>query len=95
MESATVSLDHEAAILSRAIGPSHGNWPSGIAQAVLSIGLSPADRSRMDTLAEKARDGSLTHDEEIEIEGYRHVCRLIEWMKAKARASLKAATPRS
>jgi len=88
MESASLTIDSEAMILSRAIEPNHGNWTPGISEAVRQIGLSPADRDRMNELAAKARDGALGPDEELEIESYRQVCRLIEWMKAKARASL-------
>ena len=91
MEFAASHLDHEVAILSRAISPESGNWAPDVARAVLSIGLTSSDRSRMNELAAGAREGSLTPDEELEIESYRQVCRLIECLKARAHASLDQA----
>jgi hypothetical protein len=45
----------------------------------------------MNQLAIKSREGSLNADEQLEIESYRHACRLLDLMKAKARLSLKKA----
>jgi hypothetical protein len=50
----------EAGILSRAIDPERGNWDPAIAQGFLSIALSAHDRSRMNELAAKSRDGQLS-----------------------------------
>src|SRR5438132_1328732 len=85
---AKLTLNHEATILSRAIDPENGNWSPGIAEGILTIRLSPADRERMNELAAKAREGALGPDEEMELESYRQVTRLLELMKAKARVSL-------
>jgi hypothetical protein len=81
----------EASILSRAIDPDSGVWSPSVAQGILSLALSSADRDRMNELAAKARDGSLGADEQLEIESYRQACRLLDLMKAKARLSLKKA----
>ena len=81
----------EASILSRAIDPDSGVWAPSVAQGILSLALSSADRERMNELAAKARDGSLGADEQLEIESYRQACRLLDLMKAKARLSLKKA----
>jgi hypothetical protein len=70
------------------VDPENGNWPLDISQAVLTIGLSPEDRERMNALAAKAQEGELTCDEELQLESYRRACRLLEWMKAKARISI-------
>ena len=56
---------------------------------ILSLTLSSADRDRMNELAAKSRDGSLTADEELEIESYRQACRLLDLLKARARVSLR------
>jgi uncharacterized protein YnzC (UPF0291/DUF896 family) len=45
----------------------------------------------MNELASKSREGSLSADEQLEIESYRQACRLLDLMKAKARLSLKNA----
>ena len=84
-------LDHEMVILSRAISPESGDWAPAVARAVLSIGLTSSDRDRMNELAAGAREGSLTPDEELEIESYRQACRLMECLKARAHASLRQA----
>jgi hypothetical protein len=81
----------EASILSRAIDPERGAWTPGVAQGILSLALSAADRDRMNELAAKSADGSLGADEELEIESYRQACRVLDLMKAKARLSLKKA----
>jgi hypothetical protein len=81
----------EASILSRAIDPDNGAWAPGVAQGILSLALSPADKERMNELAAKAQEGSLAVDEQLEIESYRQACRLLDLMKAKARLSLKKA----
>lgn len=93
MPHTSITANNEAAILGRAIDPANGNWSASIAEGILAIGLSPADRERMNELAAKARDGRLDAEEEIEIESYRQATRLLELMKAKARASLKRAAP--
>lgn len=87
------TFNHEAGILSRAIDPANGNWPLSVAEGVLTVSLSPKDRDRMNQLAAKAQDGVLTGDEEVEIESFRQACRLLEWLKAKAHASVKQSRP--
>jgi hypothetical protein len=81
----------EASILSRAIDPDSGGWAPSVAQGILSLSLSSADRDRMNELAAKSQEGSLGSDEQLEIESYRQACRLLDLMKAKARLSLKKA----
>jgi len=44
----------------------------------------------MNFLAAKAREGSLIEQESAELENYRHVGRLLEVLKSKARLSLKS-----
>lgn len=95
MTQTTLHATNEAAILSRAVAPDRGDWPTDIARAVLSIKLSSADLDRMDDLAAKARDDTLSANEELEIESYRQVCRLLECMKAKALASVGRPAPAS
>jgi hypothetical protein len=87
MVSAVNTID-EVTILSRAIRPDAGDWPVDIANGIMSISLSEADRVRMNELAGHAAAGSLSPDEESEIEKYRQVTRLLELLKAKARVSL-------
>jgi hypothetical protein len=85
----------EASILCRAIDSSAGAWTPGVAQAMLSLALSPADKARMNELAARSQDGSLAADEQLEIESYRQACRLLDLMQAKARLLLEHARDQS
>ena len=88
--SATLNLlDEETAIFGRAIDPANWQIPPAAAQALLDLRLPDPDRQRMNELAEKARRGELTPDEEIAIESYRQVGCLIELLKSKARLALR------
>jgi hypothetical protein len=79
----------EAAILSRVIRPERGTWSKGAADSILRFDFPSADVRRMNTLAAKARRGSLSAAEEAELENYREVGRLLELLQSKARLSLK------
>ena len=85
---AALTTTGEAAILTRALAPSDGIWSADVAKVIAAIGHAPSDTQRMDELAVKARSGELGPDEDVEIESYRQACRLLECMRAKARASL-------
>ena len=81
--------NNEAAILSRVVGPENANLSREAAQSILGITFPENDRERMNELAEKARNGLLDTEEEAELDSYRHVGRLLEILKSKARLSLK------
>ncbi len=49
------------------------------------------DAARLDELSTKAKRGELPPDEQVLLENYLHVGRLIDLMKSKARVSLKTA----
>ena len=92
MAQAVLDPASEAAILSRTIDPSNGNWCAEAARSILAIEMSQLDLERASELAGKAREGSLTEAERVELDSYRHVGRLLELMKAKARVSLREST---
>src|SRR6185369_9190515 len=79
----------EAAILSRVIQPDSGDWSPAAAEAILRIGFNETDRERMTALLEKAKAGELTNDESEALEHYRHIGKLLELMKSRARRSLQ------
>jgi len=81
----------EAAILDRVIRPSIGGWPRAAAEAILSVSFDAPDRERMTQLLQKAKAGELSESEAREIENYRHVGRLLELLKSRARRSLEDA----
>jgi len=78
----------EAAILDRVFRPDAGGWTRAGAEAILSVGFSETDRERMADLLEKAKAGELLPEEATALENYRHIGRLLELMKSKARRSL-------
>ncbi len=79
----------EAAILSRVIQPDSGDWPQAAAEAILRIGFNETDRERMTILLERAKSGDLTNEESEALEHYRHIGKLLELMKSRARRSLQ------
>jgi len=81
----------QTAILGRAINPAEATWSEAASRSILDNKLTSEDNERRDTLAEKARQGTLTSEEASELDNYRHVGRILELMKAKAKISLKKA----
>ena len=79
----------ETAILSRIIRPDHSGWSKDAAESILRFDFAPDDVQRMNVLAAKVQQSSLTGDEEVELENYRRVGRLLELLQSKARISLK------
>jgi hypothetical protein len=70
-----LTIADEATIIGRAIRPDDGDWSADIANAILRINLARKDVDRMNELAELARKGELSSDEELEIENYRRAGR--------------------
>jgi hypothetical protein len=79
----------EAAILNRVIQPESGDWPQAAAKAILGMGFHETDREQMIALLEKAKQGDLSNEEAEALENYRHIGKLLELMKSRARGSLK------
>lgn len=78
----------QAAILDRAIQPGLADWPPAAAQAILGLDFDETDRKRMASLLEKAKQGGLSTEEAEALENYRHIGKLLELMKSRARHSL-------
>jgi len=79
----------QVAILSRAIAPDANGLSTEAAQSILNMRLTEPDRARMSELGAKARAGTLTAQEEKELDNYVHVADLLTLLHAKARQSLK------
>ena len=78
-----------AAIWQRTIEPQKPNLDPGAARALLRLKFSRADLDRADQLAAKAQTGELTPSEDRELEMYLSVGSALEFLKSKARHSLK------
>ena len=89
--SATIT-NTEADILSRVIAPDQPTLSEEAARSILALHFSRQDLDRMEELAEKAREGTLTPAEQAETEGYERVGCLLGILQSKARFSLKRAT---
>jgi hypothetical protein len=83
----------EAEIWSRTIRPGEGDLSPEAAREWLRLQLSGADVERVRELSSKANSGQLTGTEERELENYLNVGRTLEFLKAKARLSLRGHTP--
>ena len=79
----------EAAILDRVFRPNAADWSPVVAEAILKIQFDPNDRERMSELLEKSKSGELSQEQAETLENYRHVGRLLELMKSRARRSLR------
>ncbi len=91
----SVMTTNEADILSRVIAPREPNLPSETAKIILTFDFGKEDRERMNQLAEKAREGTLTAEEQVEIDCYERVGHFLSLLRSKARTSLKQADTNS
>jgi hypothetical protein len=79
----------EVAILSRVLEPDKPSLTPEAARDLLALDFPPADKDRMRQLSAKARAGTLTPDEQAEIDNYERVGHLLNIIQSKARRSLK------
>ena len=77
-----------AEVWERTIQPSHADLPPDAARYFLELHFADADRTRMNQLAEKARSGVLSHEEEAELANYMQLGWFLDIVKSKARLSL-------
>jgi hypothetical protein len=83
---------HEAAILGRLITPEENSFSPAAAKAILTLGYAKTDKERMQQLAAKAREGTLSSQELAEVEAYSRIGSLLGVLKSKARRALKGRT---
>jgi hypothetical protein len=79
----------ETEIWSRTIRPEIGDLLPAAARELLRLHLADDDARRVRELSGKANAGSLNSDEEKELDYYLNVGRALEFLKAKARLSLR------
>jgi hypothetical protein len=85
LRSTAMSIDTtEMAIFERIVLP--GKSPQG-EQALIALDFSPQDLQRMEELAEKARQGSLSPEEQQEIANYERVGHYLAILQSKGRMS--------
>jgi hypothetical protein len=83
-----MTTNTEAAIFRRVLEPEKPMLSPDAARSILALDFAPPDRERMNSLAARGRDGTLTNDEDEELENYLLVGDLLAIMQSKARRSL-------
>jgi hypothetical protein len=81
--------DTSASILLRVVNPKTPALSATGAQEILALDFPAEDRSRMNELAAKARDGKLSASEQDECRGYEQIGHLLSLLHSKARLTLK------
>ncbi|HEY3915278.1 MAG TPA: hypothetical protein VGN61_12390 [Verrucomicrobiae bacterium] len=79
----------EAEIWSRTIRPEIGDLSEVAAHEFLRWRLADSDAGRVQELSGKANAGTLSNEEETELDFYLNVARALEFLKSKARLSLR------
>ena len=80
---------NEAAIWECLIHPNGELRRRDVARSILQLSFTSDERARMHELAVKNQDGTLTPEEESELDHYNRVGSLLSIMKSKARKLLK------
>ena len=83
----------EASILARVLEAQPRELTPGAAEYLLSIHFPDADAARMNELSDGAQQGTLTADEQQELDSYIHVGHLLALMQSKARRRLALTRP--
>ena len=81
----------ETAILDRLLATTPHELPQDAARFLLGIDFATTDVDRMNDLAARAQSGTLSREESVEIENYRHVSHLLALLHSKARRSMGGA----
>jgi hypothetical protein len=81
--------NNEATILDRLLAPERPALTREAAESILALEFGPEDKARLDALAARARAGTLTPEEQREIDAYSRVGSLVSILTSKARLSLK------
>jgi uncharacterized protein YnzC (UPF0291/DUF896 family) len=87
--SAVINESHTTAIWERILCAETGSLAPEQARYFLTLRVPQADRERVNDLSAKARAGTLTADEEAELDEYLLVDSFLTSLKAKARISLQ------
>jgi uncharacterized protein YnzC (UPF0291/DUF896 family) len=81
----------ETAIWERVIDPNEDDLSPEAARFLLRLDFGEPDHARMQELAEKSNDGTLTEDERLELQNYVRIGNVLALIQSKARLSLRHA----
>ncbi|HEV2969437.1 MAG TPA: hypothetical protein VGY55_05545 [Pirellulales bacterium] len=79
----------ETAIFERIVLPGEPRLSEQAAKSILAISFGADDRDRLKVLAEKARHGTLTPEEQLSIDNYERVGHYLAILQSKARLALQ------
>lgn len=79
----------DVTIMARIVQPEKGDLSLAAARAFLKFAFVQSDHDRMDALMERAHAGTLTKEENNEMDDYERVGHLLGMMYSKARMALK------
>ncbi len=79
----------EIAIFSRLIKADGDEMSRELARYILTLGFDEEDQARMDDLADRNQGGSLSSEEQEELQNYVKAGHLVALLHSKARKSLK------
>ena len=88
MKTASLAAKTEAEVWLRILHPDEELSPR-VARVILALSFPKNDISRMHELSAKARAGSLTPEEDAEIDSFERVGSILSTLKSKARQVLK------
>jgi hypothetical protein len=83
--------DTDAQILVRIVSPEAPALSAEGAKELLALDFPNEDRQRMNQLASKAREGTLTPDEQSECESYERIGHFLSLLHSRARIALRHA----
>lgn len=89
MATLSTNAHRQMDILSRVIRPGANDLSIPAAHSFLKLDFEERDRARMQELARKARNGSLTPDEQADLDGYEVVGHLLGLLHSKARCVIR------
>ena len=84
-------MNSEAAILERIFEPQNPGLNQALAEYFLSLDFAADDHRRMNLLSEKAQEGTLTAEDQSELDSYLSAGHFLALLQSKARIVLKVA----
>jgi hypothetical protein len=80
-------------VLERVLRPAEGDVPVEFARKLLGLDFEPGDHARYRELSARSQVGALTPDEQVELDDLLTTNDVLMILRAKARISLKRASP--
>ena len=87
--SVSLAVQSPAAILARVVSPVKSKMTPAAAESILMMKFSASDLRKMNSLLEASKADTLTDDQAAELENYRTVGHLIDFMQSQARQALR------